>query len=88
MFSVLETIRNAAATYARYRKTRDEIAYALAQGIYRINVESEPELQALGAIAADCLARAIGRAIVAAESLGDLPSYRSLHGRALGGGPG
>ncbi len=26
MFSVLETIRNAAATYARYRKTRDEIA--------------------------------------------------------------
>jgi diaminopimelate decarboxylase len=33
-------------------KTRDEISYALAQGIYRINVESEPELQALGAIAA------------------------------------
>jgi diaminopimelate decarboxylase len=33
-------------------KTRDEISFALTQGIYRINVESEPELQALGAIAA------------------------------------
>lgn len=33
-------------------KTRDEIAYALAQGIYRINVESEPELRTLGAVAA------------------------------------
>ncbi|MFN4153312.1 MAG: hypothetical protein ACK4HF_01535 [Paracoccaceae bacterium] len=26
MFSVFETIRDAAVTYARYRKTRDEIA--------------------------------------------------------------
>ncbi len=33
-------------------KTRDEIAYALAQDIYRINVESEPELQVLGAAVA------------------------------------
>ena len=33
-------------------KTRDEIGYALAQGIYRLNVESVPELQTLGAIVA------------------------------------
>ena len=33
-------------------KTGDELAYALAQGIYRINVESEPELRVLGALGA------------------------------------
>ncbi len=32
-------------------KTRDELAYAIAQGIYRINVESEPELDAIGYLA-------------------------------------
>ena len=41
----------------------------------------------IGAIAADCLARAIGRAMVAADSLGDMPSYRSRHGQALRGPP-
>ena len=33
-------------------KTGDEIAFALAQSIYRINVESEPELRVLGAVVA------------------------------------
>jgi len=43
-------------------------------------------LARLGMLAADCTARAIGRAIFHAESLGDFPSYRSLHGAALGRG--
>ena len=43
------------------------------------------EIARIGAIAADCLARAIGRAVVSADSLGDMPSYRSLHGDALAG---
>ena len=34
-------------------KTRDELAYAMAQDIHRINVESEPELRVLGELAAD-----------------------------------
>ena len=34
-------------------KTRDELAYALAQDIHKINVESEPELRLLGELAAD-----------------------------------
>lgn len=38
-------------------------------------------LARLGMAAADCMARAIGRAVYCAESLGDLPSYRSLLGR-------
>ncbi len=46
------------------------------------------EIARIGAIAADCLARAIGRAVLAADSLGDIPSYRSLHGHALVGDQG
>ncbi|MBI10439.1 MAG: diaminopimelate decarboxylase [Rhodospirillaceae bacterium] len=33
-------------------KTRDELTYALAQSIHKINVESEPELRVLGELAA------------------------------------
>ena len=42
-------------------------------------------LARLGSIAADCVARAVARAIVAAESLGDRPGYRSLHAGAMSG---
>ncbi len=34
-------------------KTRDELAYALEQGVMQINVESEPELDALAALATE-----------------------------------
>jgi len=34
-------------------KTRDELTYALAQSIHKVNVESEAELRVLGALAAD-----------------------------------
>ena len=37
-------------------------------------------LARLGALAADCVARAIARGVYAAEPLGGLPSYRSHHG--------
>lgn len=37
----------------------------------------------LGSIAADCVARAIGRAVYLAEPLGGIPSYRQLHGARL-----
>lgn len=65
-----------------------DTVFALASARRSIPLNVAAEIARIGAIAADCLARAIGRAIVAADSLGDLPSYRSLHGRALGGGPG
>ncbi len=39
--------------FAGVGKTRDEMAYALAEGIHGFNVESEPELQALSAVAAE-----------------------------------
>jgi L-aminopeptidase/D-esterase-like protein len=37
-------------------------------------------LARVGTIAADCVARAVVRGVHAAETLGDLPSYRSVHG--------
>ena len=45
---------------------------------------ADPEpllLSRIGSLAADCVARAIGRAVWCAESLGDMPSYRSRYGR-------
>ena len=36
-------------------------------------------LARLGSLAADCVARAVARAVFEAESLGEMPSYRSLH---------
>ena len=39
-----------------------------------------------GALAADCVARAVARGVYAAESLGDAPGYRAvLAGRMSGG---
>ncbi len=40
----------------------------------------------IGAIAADCLARAIGRAVFSAESLGDAPGYRQSYSDAFADG--
>ena len=42
-----------------------------------------PALARLGSAAADCLARAIMRAVLAAEPLGGIPSWRQLWGGAV-----
>ena len=65
-----------------------DTVFALATARRSLPDNSAAEIARIGAIAADCLARAIGRAVVAADSLGDMPSYRSLHGYALGGAAG
>ena len=65
-----------------------DTVFALATARRSLPDNSAAEIARIGAIAADCLARAIGRAVVAADSLGDMPSYRSLHGHALGGAAG
>ena len=52
--------------------------FALATGEHPI--KGPVDLFRLGAIAADCLARAIARAIYEASDLGDARAYRSLHG--------
>jgi len=52
-----------------------DTVFVLATGRQAGEVGPE-QLGAIGALAADCMTRAIGRAMVAAESLGDMISYR------------
>jgi len=57
-----------------------DTVFALATGRAEPAAPRGLALARVGMIAADCLARAVGRAVYCAESLGDLPSYRSLLG--------
>ncbi len=62
-----------------------DVVFVLATG-RRALAEPKPlALARIGHAAADCVARAIGRGVFTAESLGDAPSYQSLHGVALAG---
>jgi diaminopimelate decarboxylase len=52
LFRVLKAGGRAdACTFAGVGKTREEIAYALEQGVYSFNVESEPELEFINEVA-------------------------------------
>lgn len=51
--------------------------FAMATGRNTSVIEA-PELAAIGDAAAECVERAIGRAVYAAEALGDIPALRSL----------
>jgi len=56
-----------------------DTVFALSTGA---GVTVEPAaLTRLGSAAADCLARAVMRAVLAAEPLGGIPSWRQLWGR-------
>ena len=57
-----------------------DVVFAVATGGKQGEI-SPLELAFLGTVAADCMARAIGRAIWEAETLGDWLSYREMHGR-------
>ncbi len=59
--------------------------FALSTGRVPLAEPVPPALGRLGMMAADCVARAAARAVYEAESLGDVPSYRSLHAGALAG---
>jgi len=59
LFRVLKAGGTAAkCTFAGVGKTRDEIEYALREGVFCFNVESEPELDAIESVAADIGLRA------------------------------
>jgi L-aminopeptidase/D-esterase-like protein len=60
-----------------------DTVFALATGRRARTVEAEL-LGRAGAMAADCLARAIARGIFEAESLGGFPAYRERHPDAFG----
>jgi L-aminopeptidase/D-esterase-like protein len=62
-----------------------DIVFALATGAWPLPAERAPALLRIGALAADCLARAIARGVYEAAALGALPGYRDRHGAALRG---
>lgn len=54
--------------------------FVLATGAWPLAEPRLADLALIGSLAADCVARAVARAVYAAESLGSMPSYRSLYG--------
>jgi L-aminopeptidase/D-esterase-like protein len=58
-----------------------DVIFVLATGAVGLGAERRPSLIAeLGTLAADCVARAVARAVYEAESLGDAASYRARYG--------
>jgi len=57
-----------------------DIVFCLATGIAPLAAPEFLGLSLIGAIAADCLARALARGVYEAQSLGDMRSYRDVHG--------
>ena len=62
-----------------------DLVFALATGD-RDERRGPRELAVLGMMAADCVARAVARAVYEAETLGEVPSYKDRFSNALGGG--
>ena len=58
--------------------------FVLATGAMPLPEPRPAALARLGAMAADAVARALARGVYAAETLGDKPGYREVHGHALG----
>lgn len=56
-----------------------DTVFSLATGSWEPDAVDPDLLLRIGSLAADCTARAIGRALWHAESLGDLKSYRDTH---------
>jgi L-aminopeptidase/D-esterase-like protein len=56
-----------------------DVVFALSTGRMEIAGDRLEVLMRLGAIAADCFARAVGRGVYAAENLGDARCYRSRY---------
>ncbi|HET8727196.1 MAG TPA: P1 family peptidase [Alphaproteobacteria bacterium] len=63
-----------------------DTVFALATGGVPVDGDRPRALARLGAIAADTVARAVARGVFEAESLGDRPGYRAVHGIAPGRG--
>ncbi len=53
--------------------------FVVATGARPPRAAAEGEIARIGMIAADCVARAVARAVYAAEDLGEIPSYRTVH---------
>ena len=61
-----------------------DTVFVMATGERPLSDPAPVELTLIGSLAADCLARAVGRAVFAAESLGPWESYRTVHPKGFG----
>lgn len=63
-----------------------DTVFAVAMGTWDPPGAVRPDLvNRIGLVAADCLARAVGRGVYEATALGALPSYKEVHGKNLRG---
>lgn len=60
--------------------------FTISTGAYDLPDPEPASISRIGMLAADCMMRAIGRAIFAADGLGDWPGYREVYGASLTGG--
>ncbi|KYG62457.1 peptidase T4 [Bdellovibrio bacteriovorus] len=61
-----------------------DTVFAAAMGTWGQDIEARADLvNRIGLVAADCLARAVGRGVYEASPLGALPAYREVHGSKL-----
>ena len=61
-----------------------DAVFVIATGERPLPDPAMAQLGLIGSIAADCLARAVGRAVFEAEALGPWPSYRAAHPKGFG----
>ena len=61
-----------------------DAVFVIATGERPLPEPAMAQLGLIGSIAADCLARAVGRAVFEAEALGPWPSYRAAHPKGFG----
>jgi L-aminopeptidase/D-esterase-like protein len=59
------------------------VVFVMATGQRSLRDPVAVQLSHLGSIAADCLARAIGRAVFEAEALGPWEAYRTKHAKGF-----
>lgn len=61
-----------------------DTVFAASTGDWGSEIEARADLvNRIGLVAADCLARAVGRGVYEARALGHLPAYRDVHGKNL-----
>lgn len=62
-----------------------DVVFAISTGARSLDEPAPVQLARVGAIAADCLARAVGRAVFEAEALGPWEAYRAVHRKGFRG---
>jgi L-aminopeptidase/D-esterase-like protein len=60
-----------------------DVIFVMATGAKMLSDAALMQVSLLGSIAADCVARAIGRAVFEADALGPWEAYRTVHAKGF-----